>query len=536
MTHSLKNHIGNTGRHAGILLPLFSMRTKEDWGIGDFSSLLQWVDWTADTGTGVLQILPIHEMSPGDDCPYRAISAFALDPVYINVEALPEAKEAEEVRAYLKTPEILNALEHFRKSSAVLYAPIKELKFKVLWLCFRHFAEAELKRNTARAKEFNTYRERTWWLYDYAIFRTMKDFNGWKTWTQWDHDMKTRDPKALATFREKHLEQVTFFEYLQWVADTQYHKVRQLAKKRGVWLFGDLPFMVNPESSDAWSNQHVFDINLEIGAPPDQYSTEGQCWGLPAYNWYELEKSNFDWWRKRMRRANELYDLLRLDHLVGFFRTWIVPRDKAQKPHFDVQGDNPQQQRGERFLKMVISESGQGLPVAEDLGLIPKFVRHTLNNLHIPGYKVMRWERDWENSKEYYDTKQYPKVSLATTSTHDMETDRQWWEALPPHERDYAWRMLTGENGRHPRYCDKVTQAIIKKMLDANSSITLFPLQDILGLEDRVNTPGTVGPQNWTWRIDVPVEKLNSCAKYKQKVEVYKWLLHESGRNIAGKA
>ncbi|NLO91505.1 MAG: 4-alpha-glucanotransferase [Elusimicrobia bacterium] len=532
MTASLKNHPANTGRHAGILLPLFSMRSEGDWGIGDFDSLARWTDWTADTGTGILQILPIHEMSPGDDCPYRAISAFALDPVFISVKNVPEASEAEEVRDYIASPEVSKALEHFRKSPSVLYTPIKELKYKVLWMCFSHFAEADMKRNSGRAAEFRAYRERTWWLADYSTFRAMKDFNGWKSWLLWDHDMKTRDPKALHAFREKHERQVLFFEYLQWLADTQFRAARERARRRGVWLFGDLPFMMNPESADAWSNQDVFDVGVEIGAPPDQFSTEGQCWGLPAYNWYNLEKSGFAWWRKRMGRALEIYDLLRLDHLVGFFRTWIVPRDKSHKPHFDIEGDGPQQQRGERFLKMVIDESGHGLPVAEDLGVIPNFVRHTLDALHIPGYKVMRWERDWEGTKEYRDPKHYPKVSLATSSTHDTETVRQWWEALAASDREFAWRMLAGENGKHPRYSDKVGQAVIKKLLDSNSSMVLFPLQDILGLEERINTPGTVGPHNWTWRIDRTEDKIGSSSKYKQKLEVYKWLLHESGRNI----
>ncbi|MDD2773945.1 MAG: 4-alpha-glucanotransferase, partial [Elusimicrobiales bacterium] len=451
------------------------------------------------------------------------------DPVFIAVDEVEDVRECDDARRLIQHPEFAVELAALAKSEVVDYARVKALKYKALWAAFNHFYNGEWRRGGPRSRDFIRFREETgWWLNDYAIFRAMKDMTGWKSWTEWDYDMKTRDPAAIAAFRARHTEQVAFFEYLQWVADTQWRAVRQLARRGGVWLFGDLPFMVNQESADVWAHQDIFDISAEIGAPPDQYSAEGQRWGLPAYRWWNLENSNFAWWRARVRRATEIYDLFRLDHLIGFFRTWVVPKDRSQKPHFDYLDERAQQARGERFLRAVIEEAGEALPVAEDLGMVPDFARQTLLKLHIPGYKVMRWET--EKDGRFRGPENYPKVSLATTATHDSETLREWWDTMPPHEKEKAWEMISGEKGHHPRFSDKVHDAALRRLFGANSAIALIPVQDIFGMTERINTPGTVGPQNWTWRFPVPVEKIETGAKHRERIAAYREILKETGR------
>ncbi|HOX23012.1 MAG TPA: 4-alpha-glucanotransferase, partial [Elusimicrobiales bacterium] len=178
-TYKLKFHPANNGRHAGILLPLFSMRDSRDWGIGDFTTLQLWSDWAKGAGLKILQILPIHETLPYDPSPYKALSAFALNPLYISIEDMADANASKEARALLNSAETAKKLAELRASPSVDYAGIKELKYQVFELCFRDFQEKELKTGSNRAKEFNKFQETTWWLEDYALFRVINDANDW---------------------------------------------------------------------------------------------------------------------------------------------------------------------------------------------------------------------------------------------------------------------------------------------------------------------------------------------------------------------
>jgi len=529
--HSLVSHPANTGRRAGILLPLFSIRTENDWGIGDFSGLEKWLKYAATTGSGIFQILPINEMPAGQDCPYTALSAFALDPIYIAVPEVEEITATPAAAQYLETEEIRGVISGLRNAEKVDYAAVRELKFQTLWMGFHYFYENQWKTGGKRAKKFAAFREENaWWLDDYALFRYLKDAYEWKSWMHWPEAVKNREGAELSKLRAEHEKQILFFEYLQWIAQQQWDAARKTAAQKKIMLFGDLPFMINQESADVWANRDTFDVTREIGAPPDQFSTEGQRWGLPAYNWPQMQQSDFRWWRQRVVRGRQLYDLFRLDHLVGFFRTWVIPHDKSAKADFDQKDETLQQQRGEAFLRAVIDEAYPAMPVAEDLGVIPDFVRETLKKLHIPGYKVTRWEKDLD---KYRDPDKYPHISLATTSTHDTEMMAEWWGAVPEQERNDFWRMLTGENAAPAQYGERERLAVLRRIMNSSSSMALFPVQDILGLADRINTPGTVGDHNWTYRLPFPLENCKQIPDFTKRMKQYKDLVREAGRSVA---
>ncbi|MFA6584435.1 MAG: 4-alpha-glucanotransferase [Elusimicrobiaceae bacterium] len=527
MPSRLKNHPALKGRHAGILIPLFSMRSESDWGIGDFASMCEWLKWLSSTGTKILQILPIHENGAGENCPYAALTAFALDPIYIAVEQVPDVIGSAAAQKVIKHDHA--HIGKLRAEKSVLYSEVRDLKMKVLRMGFEDFYRNEYLRETGRAGEFRDFVKRTSWLFDYASFRAMKDEFKWSSWTTWTHGLREHDRAAILSFRKTHEKTVLFYEYLQWIAAVQWERVRLSAADCEVWLFGDLPFMVNQESSDVWANQDVFNIHAEIGAPPDQFSPDGQKWGLPAYNWETLEKTHFAWWRERVRRAIEIYDIYRLDHLVGFFRTWIIPRDKTARAGFDIEGDAAQQSRGERFLKAVIEESGKAFPIAEDLGVIPKFVRASLTALSVPGYKIPRWEKD-EQTNLYRDPDLFDPISVAVASTHDSETMRDWWDSLHGHERYLFWLMVSRGEQASPMYDDRVHEHILGRILGAGSAIALFQLQDIIAMKERVNVPGTVGSHNWTYRTPYTAAVLNE--KFADKIAVYKRLLKKYGRSL----
>ena len=211
---------------------------------------------------------------------------------------------------------------------------------------------------------------------------------------------------------------------------------------------------------------------------------------------------------------------------MGFFRTYIfAPGDEVGS--FDVQGEQNQIDRGYQFLRMVLDEAKGKLPVGEDLGVIPNYVRRMLVDLRIPGYKVLRWER--EDNGYYREPRHYPQVSLATTSTHDTETVRGWWETMDPHERANIWEMISAQktDGNIPFTLD-TQRAILRRVLDSNSAITLFSWQDIIGTLDRVNTPGTVGEENWTYRSDCTPKQ--AAETYAVQLAMYRNLLKETGR------
>lgn len=490
-------------KHTGTLFPLFSMRHRKDWGIGDTRSMTLWFDAMKALNLDLLQVLPINEMPPGVSCPYTALSAFALDPIYIAVDELPELAGSAALKEELNTRRFQAGLRQLRSSKTVLYNEVRHLKFSTLWKVYTWFHQNHVLKDTALAGEFRAFcRANAGWLDDYAVFRRLKDTHNWTSWTHWETPLKAREAAALRDLHQREENQILFFKYLQWAIHRQWTAARERAGQLGIKLLGDLPFMVNQESADVWSRQAEFDIDREIGAPPDAFSETGQRWGLPAYNWDVIEGNNFDWWRSKVKKAAEFYDLFRIDHMVGFFRTWVIPRDVALKPDFDLKDEHGQRERGRRFLQAVASASPM-LPVAEDLGVIPPYVGEVLNELNIPGYKVMRWEKSKDG--HYTDPQTYHPVSLATSSTHDNEPLADWWDTVDHVEKKLFWKLVSGEDSKPPAFT-RAREKALSALLAANSRIVILPIQDIFGHKDRVNTPGTLGDHNWTWRFATPAE------------------------------
>ncbi len=487
----------------GTLFPLFSMRSKKDWGIGDTRAMTLWFDVMKAMNLDLLQVLPINEMPPGVSCPYTALSAFALDPIYIAVDELPELKDNLELVEEINSRRFQAGLRQLRRARTVMYNEVRHLKFTTLWKSYAHFHQSHVLKDSALAGEFRAFcQANSGWLEDYAVFRRLKDTHNWTSWTHWEGPLRDRNADAIKELREREENQILFFKYMQWCIHRQWAQAREHAARLGIKLLGDLPFMVNQESSDVWARQAEFDINREIGAPPDAFSDTGQRWGLPAYNWSVVEGNNFDWWRSKVKKASEFYDMFRIDHMVGFFRTWVIPRDIALKPDFDIKDEKGQRERGKRFLEAVASASRM-LPVAEDLGLIPPYVTEVLTELKVPGYKVMRWEKGRDGG--YLSPANYPPVSLATSSTHDNEPLADWWDTVDTAEKKLFWKLVSGDESRPPVY-SKARERILASLLGAGSRIIILPIQDIFGSKDRVNTPGTLGDHNWTYRFPTTAE------------------------------
>jgi 4-alpha-glucanotransferase len=506
-------HHRRASRRAGILVPLFSIPSSQSWGIGEIGDIEAMARWLDAAGQRVLQLLPINEMPPGETSPYSALSAMAIDPQFITLEHCGDFAEIGGEGGL--DAGLRERLDQARGSPFVDYSTVRDLKHRTLRRCFAHFRDRELTTDTRRAGAFRAFvREQAWWLDDYALFRALHAKYREAAWTNWPDPVQRRDPAALDAARAELADDILFRQYVQWNAADQWGTAR--VRAGDIALFGDLPFMVSADSADVWARQDEFRLDASAGVPPDAFSETGQDWGLPVYRWDVLAERDFDWLRNRARRNADIYDGYRVDHLVGFYRTYFRPHDGSQ-PQFTPLDQKAQVTQGERVLA-VFREPGTEI-IAEDLGLVPEFVRESLARLKVPGYKVFRWERHWnKKGQPFKDPKTYPAVSVATSGTHDTEPLVMWWEAAPREEKEAVLAIpsiherLTAEDNpaglEAPTLPHAVHEAVVESLYASGSNTLILPIQDVFGWRDRINQPATVRDENWRWRLPDALDRL----------------------------
>ncbi len=330
------------GRSAGLVVPLFSLHSSRSAGIGDIGDLAPLGAWMRRAGLAALQLLPVGTLPAGETSPYSALSAMAIDPVYIS---LADVADWQALGGDVRLPLADQiALKGARAASAVRYAAVRQAKHAALRLAFSLFWDVDWVRTTARAGAFAAYVSwEEWWLGDYALYCALRERFDDRPWTEWPTALGNRDPVALDEARRDLEQEILFHQYVQWIADTQWEAAReQLGQTR---LFGDFPFMVSADSADVWANQDTFRFDRTVGTPPDAFSATGQDWGLPVYRWDVMAAEDDRWLRQRARRMARLYDGYRVDHLVGFYRTYSRPLGEAIGD-FDPGGEGRAAQAG----------------------------------------------------------------------------------------------------------------------------------------------------------------------------------------------
>lgn len=492
-----------TGRISGVLLPVFSLRSAQDFGIGDFGSVEGLFAWMRAARQRLWMVLPLLPTAPGDPSPYATRSAFGLNPLFIDLHQLPEFVAAGGFASLSK--EEVDQLAEARAAPRIRYDLVFPLKSAVLRRGFERFIAEELPRNSARAQRFATFRTKMApWLDDFALFAAIADTESHRGWWDWPQGLAQRDPAALQETRKRLERETLFHAWQQWVADEQWHRVREVAKTYDVLLCGDEPFIIGQNSADVWAHPELLRRDARLGVPPDAFSATGQDWGLPYFDFAAMEQEGYQWLRYRAKMAAAYYDLRRVDHAVGYFRQWI--RDEKTPTGRFVPPDEPSHRAlGEKVFGL-LSEEDAGV-VAEDLGVIPAFVRQILTRMGIPGYKVMRWERD---DAVYRNPHQYSRISLVTTGTHDTDTLREWWETAPQQDRDgvvKVWPELKGMTAA-AAFTPELHRALLAAALQAASDLCVLPWQDVLGTRDRINLPGSQGDANWSYRIAQRTEEL----------------------------
>ena len=563
---------------AGILEPVFAIRTEEDLGIGDTEGVRQMVDWCHRHRLSILQTLPINEVSD-DNSPYNALSSLAIEPSTIAVSPRHISDLPAERFQELAPPGLLAEL----RGGPVNYAGVKALKRKLLEAAFEQFLGQHFNLETDRALQFRAFQmENADWLSDYALFRTLMEENGnLPTWDRWI--LAHRSPCGARTWllslpekrREELMRQQLFFMYVQWIAFSQWQALKAYGTERQVYLMGDIPFGVGRFSADVWANRTLFDLDWSGGAPPEKVFkvdpfTEkwGQNWGIPNYQWDELRRRDFDWWRTRVGNIQKVFHLYRIDHVLGFFRIYSFPWTPDRNPEFlplteaeaaaktggrlpgfkqfpdDASGHKAANQaQGEEILRVVLEGSGETTVVAEDLGVVPEYVPPTLQKLGMPGFRIPTLFR--EHDGRYSDPQHYPRLSLAQPATHDHPPLAAAWaecwqniEAgrdVETNRRELRLMMeFAGLNPQNPprEFSDQLQEAFTRRVLQSPSWLVVFQITDIFGLTARFNTPGSVSPNNWSYRLPQTVKELDEDPLLLAQAEMFSRLAKEAGRLI----
>lgn len=498
--------------HHGINTPLFSLKSSKSCGIGEFTDLILLIDWCHSVGMDVLQLLPINDTGTNYS-PYSILSAYALNPFYLGIAALPNVEKYPQLQA------IIAELQNSNSSPRVDYSKVFKLKYQF----FKQYIDLEGEEILSKP-EFLYFLSQSQWLPGYALYKTLRIKTNWNSWESWSENLKNPGEEMIRDLLVAYKQEVDYHMILQFLCFQQMENIKKYATFQGVFLKGDLPILIDRDSSDVWLNRSLFQLEYSAGSPPDMYNSLGQNWGFPVYNWDELAKFDNQWWKLRLRCAEKLYHIYRLDHLVGFFRFWAIEDDKpAIEGKFIPSDPNVWIAHGRRIMLMKLNETIM-LPIGEDLGTVPPEVRNCLRELGICGTRVMRWERDWHGDRSYIKPENYWPESMTTVSTHDSELLQQWWKKHPDEAGEYA---KTKGWDYSPFLALQQRKEILKESHRTASLFHINLLQEYLALMpglsqdpeiERINVPGIDSDLNWRLRYIPSLEELLANEELKDLV------------------
>ncbi len=460
---------------AGILLPIFSLPNK--YGIGSFGkSAYKFVDFLKECRQKYWQVLPLNPTIYGDS-PYQSLSAFAGNPYFVDIDMLIEEKILD--KEYAKGFE--------RKDERIDYGYLFESRHFLLRKAFEKFDI-----NNIKYKKFKA--ENSYWLDDYALFMSIKEYRSNMPWSEWKEEEKYR--KDISKLRREYLGSIEFWCFVQYEFYKQFAKLKRYANKKGIEIIGDMPIYVAYDSVDVWAKPENYLLDSELkpylvaGVPPDLFSEEGQLWGNPIYNWDKMKKQSFSWWMKRLECAYKLYDIIRIDHFRAFESYYVVDGDaKTAKEGKWCKGV------GMAFFKKLDEAIPNAKIIAEDLGIITNKVRVLLKKTGYPGMKVLQFAFGDKNSS-YLPKNIKDGNCIVYAGTHDNMTTPQWLEEISEEEMAFFKKVCKPFKG------EDLTHCMIRTAMSTSGDRVIIGMADYLGLkeEGRINAPSTMG-ENWTWRM-----------------------------------
>jgi 4-alpha-glucanotransferase len=543
-------------------MPVFSLRREGDLGIGDTRALEQAIDWASSCGIGFLQLLPINENGP-DESPYSAISSAALDPIYLTLDeqTIPWLTPADFSLARVRLGAAADAPN-------VQYPVVRKVKRDILETAWSRFDDAgqDLRESFAAFQKNEAD-----WLRDYCRFKFLMEYFGDQLmWDEWPNNCQTpaKANAFIESLRHRNPQPIdhrlAFFAFVQWLCYDQWLALRSHAEARSVKLMGDIPIGISWHSCDVFYHQDEFHMDWFGGGPAeggghsDPFFREwGQNWGIPLYRWDHMEANGFQWWKTRIRRVTQFFHMFRLDHILGFYRIYAFPwhprhnhefiglshhdaahRTGGRLPHWVLRPDDTVENKaanradGDLRLRAILEAADDVDIIAEDLGWVPEYVRPHLTDLGIAGFRIPHW--DCNESGHPTPGNCFPENSFATYSTHDHDPvcgiwrgcleairrhhecpdDHTGWQAHNAHNTLRVLSEFAGipisTHGPWPPFTEGVRLRLIKALFDSNSRFAVLMVTSLFGIDQRINEPGTIGPNNWTFRLPWTIEQIQS--------------------------
>ena len=480
-------------RTSGILMHISSLPSPG--GIGSMGpEAFAFADFLQASGMRIWQVLPIGPTGYGES-PYQSSSVFAGNPLLISCYQLREAGLLDYEDEEEFTPADPEKID---------YEAVRANKDMLLRRCYAQ------SRNRLSG-QINEFIERNSWVRDFALFTAVKQKYGGAMWTKWpDADIRFRKPSAVKRYQEELKDEIDYYIFCQYLFRRQWFELKKYCNDRSLLLFGDMPIYVAEDSADTWTHPDIFQLDRNLiprriaGVPPDYFSADGQLWGNPLYRWTYLRFiRHFDWWIERMKGMAQLYDMIRIDHFIGFANYYSVKNGmpNARKGKWVI---GP----GKSLFKALDREIPDIRIVAEDLGCVNKRVQRLLDWCGYPGMKVLTFGFDSDESNPHF-IGHYRRNTVAYTGTHDNDTTLGWAEKADPKALAFAEKTL-GFSG-----AAEAPDAFIRALFKSPCDTVIVPMQDILGLggEARMNYPGTTGG-NWLWRMKPDQLSLDLSMQY----------------------
>lgn len=467
-------------RSSGILMHIASLPGK--FGIGSVGKgAYKFVDFLKESGQKYWQILPLGHTSYGDS-PYQCFSAFAGNPHFIDFELLKE-------EGLLNESDYEN-INFGIEEDKIDYATIFLERQKVFKIAFNNFKKID-------CDEFEIFKEENkFWLEEYSLYMSVKEYFNLTSWQDWDLDIRAREPLAVEKYKYMLKDRIEYWNFIQYEFFKQWKALKEYANENGVSIIGDIPIYVAEDGSDIWSNPKMFKMDegmkpiVVSGCPPDSFSSTGQLWGNPIYDWDEMEKDNYSWWILRIRESFKLYDVVRIDHFRGFEAYWEVPYgDKTAENGKWVKGPEM------KLINAIKDELGDLDIIGEDLGFLTEEFFKFKEESGYPGMKVLQFAFGGGDSE--YLPHNYNENCIAYTGTHDNDTIKGWIETTgDKKEIKNAEKYLPLSKDEGYNF------GFIRGVWGSVSYLAIAPMQDFLNLgnDARINLPSTLGG-NWQWRI-----------------------------------
>lgn len=467
-------------RNSGMLMHISSL--PGNYGIGSLGKeAYAFVDFLKKSGIEIWQVLPITPTGFGDS-PYQSVSSFAGNPYFIDLDMLVSdgILNSEDLPSCEYSPERVDYGKLFEERPATLYKAFE-----------KSYAALESK--------INDFRSVNAWVDDYALFSAVKKHFGLRSWMEWeDESIRLREDSALQKYSKLLEKEINYYVFVQYLFFEQWFKLKKYANDSGIKFFGDMPIYAAEDSADVWKNPEVFQLDEKrrpykvAGVPPDYFSADGQRWGNPLYNWEYLQRNGYSWWLNRLSAMGKIYDIVRVDHFIGFANYYSIPASE-QTARIGEWIDAP----GLDFFKTVKEKMPNLCVVAEDLGAVNEKVLRLLDFCDYPGMKIAAFglNADPKNDHNPYN---YRENCVAYTGTHDNSTLLGFVKAMGDYDREVAFRILNISD------INEYVPALIKLTMMSKAKHCIIPMQDWLCLDDsaRMNMPGTLGGINWQWRVN----------------------------------